>query len=65
MSGLFAFCNPHFLFSLALSFLSAGFGSSLGFSDMGIMYCRQVETYNMMILFDKNYFGLSRRSKAT
>jgi len=38
---------------------------SLGFSDMDTAYCRQVETYNMMILFDKNNFGLSRRFKAT
>jgi len=37
----------------------------LVFSDMTIQRCRQVETNNLLILKDKNEFGLSRRFEAT
>ena len=60
-------CCPAVLLSCcpAVLLFLARWVAVLAFSDIATVLCRQVETYNVMILFDKNHFGLSRRYKAT
>ncbi|WP_231479004.1 hypothetical protein, partial [Serratia liquefaciens] len=71
-----AFCFLTFCFSSSCSgfasarSLSVGsrqdvFGLVLASGDIAMPHCRQLETFNVLILFNKNDFGLSRRFKAT
>ncbi|HGM5419224.1 TPA: hypothetical protein ACKP1J_003634 [Serratia liquefaciens] len=50
---------------LAIVSRQDAFGLVLASGDIGMPHCRQLETFNTLILFNKNDFGLSRRFKAT